>query len=302
MKVTVAICTWNRANLLDQTLAQMHNLRIPEGVEWELLVVNNNCTDDTDAVIARHRDALPLRRLHEPKQGHSHSRNCAIAVAQGELLLWTDDDVLVDVNWLAEHVRAANEWPEASFFGGTIDPWFSVTPPRWIKRDLPRFTSAYAIRQLGSEVRPFAPGELPFGANVAFRTGVLKAFPFNPSLGRVGATLISGDETDVLFRMRQAGHSGIWVGTAQVRHYIPPERLTAKYLWKFHCGISQTRCRMEALPEGKRLFGAPQWAWRGYLENLVLCTFLAPWRNRMWLDAFLRAAFHRGILSAACDQ
>ena len=59
--VSVAICTWNRAKLLDQTLTQMRQLRIPAGLTWELLVVNNNSTDDTDAVASRHASSLPLR-------------------------------------------------------------------------------------------------------------------------------------------------------------------------------------------------------------------------------------------------
>ena len=58
MKITVAICTWNRSALLDRTLSEMHGLLVPDGIEWELLVVNNNCTDDTDAVQLRVR-AVP---------------------------------------------------------------------------------------------------------------------------------------------------------------------------------------------------------------------------------------------------
>src|SRR5262249_56770240 len=58
-RLTVAICTWNRAGLLDQTLGRLRELEIPPGTEWELLVVNNNCTDDTDAVVARHAGSLP---------------------------------------------------------------------------------------------------------------------------------------------------------------------------------------------------------------------------------------------------
>src|SRR5262245_31774006 len=112
MKVSVAICTWNRAALLDQTLAEMSNLRIPSGVDWELLVVNNNCTDATDEIIARHADRIPVRRLFESRQGHSHARNCAIEASSGELILWTDDDVLVDSNWLAAYVAAAESHPE----------------------------------------------------------------------------------------------------------------------------------------------------------------------------------------------
>lgn len=77
MNLTVAICTWNRAALLDWTLARMRELRIPDGVEWELLIVNNNCTDQTDAVIARHAGVLPIRRIFEVNPGLSNARNRA---------------------------------------------------------------------------------------------------------------------------------------------------------------------------------------------------------------------------------
>lgn len=68
--ISVAICTWNRAKLLDQTLTQMRRLVVPAGVTWELLVVNNNCTDETDAVIERHETNLPIRRLFESRRGN----------------------------------------------------------------------------------------------------------------------------------------------------------------------------------------------------------------------------------------
>jgi len=77
--ITVAICTWNRARLLDQTLNHMRNLQIPPDVDWELLVVNNNCTDQTDTVIERYEGDLPIRRLFEARPGLSHARNRALA-------------------------------------------------------------------------------------------------------------------------------------------------------------------------------------------------------------------------------
>src|SRR4051794_35896246 len=103
MNVTVAICTWNRAGLLDQTLSEMGRLRIPSGLEWELIVVNNNCTDPTDEVIARHTGRLPIRRVSEPRPGQSNARNAAVRVARGDYIVWTDDDVLVDPLWLAAY-------------------------------------------------------------------------------------------------------------------------------------------------------------------------------------------------------
>lgn len=268
MKLTVAICTWNRADLLDQTLAEMRRLRIPEGVEWELLVVNNNCTDHTDEVLARHAGHLPLRRLLEPKQGLSHARNCAVTAAAGELILWTDDDVLVDPEWLAEYVAAARRWPEALFFGGTIEPWFEVEPPAWIRRNLIDLSGPFAINRRGGAVRPLAEGERVNGANMGFRREVFDTDRFDVSLGRMADSLISGDETEFFDRLMSRGSSGIWVGSARVRHFIPRARITRAYIAAWFRGYGATLARLEGPYWGPRLMGAPRWAVRSFLEAL----------------------------------
>jgi glucosyl-dolichyl phosphate glucuronosyltransferase len=127
--VTVAICTWNRDHLLRQTLEEMTRLAVPAGLVWELLVVNNNCTDDTDGVIAAFAKRLPIRRLFESQPGLSHARNRAIAEAAGDYVVWTDDDVLVSPEWLAAYARAFARRPDAAVFGGPVAPWFPTTPP-----------------------------------------------------------------------------------------------------------------------------------------------------------------------------
>ncbi len=295
MIVTVAICTWNRAALLDRTLAHMRGLA-PPGAEWELLVVNNNSTDDTDAVIAKHSSALPLRGLRETKQGLSNARNCAIDSARGELLVWTDDDVLVDANWLAAHVAAACAHPGAAYFGGPVDPWFAVEPPRWVHRHLERLGGPFAIRQFGSEVRPFAPGEAPFGANMAFRTAVLRDFRFDPQLGRIGAEMLSGEETALIDRVRESAGPGVWVGPARVRHYIPAERLTAGYVRRYFHGLGRTQARQVPPGAGRLVFGAPGWLLRRYAVARAKELALAPFRGRAWIDNLITAAVARGML------
>ncbi len=299
MNITVAICTWNRARLLDQTLAAMRKLQAPAGVEWELLVVNNNCTDDTDAVIAQHQSALPIRRLLETKQGHSHARNCAIDAARGEMLIWTDDDVLVDPDWLVRYVEAAQAYPQAGYFGGTVDPWFEVDPPAWIRRHLAELANPYVIRQHGSAVRVRGPADSIAGANMAFRTAVMREFLFNTRLGRHKDMLVSADDGDVLRRIKNAGHQGIWVGNARVRHFIPAERLTAGFLWRWHVGAGHTLVRQEEVDlSGSRFAGVPRWVLRQYLQERVQSWLFAPLRSRRWLLSYLQAARWRGVMEA----
>jgi glycosyltransferase involved in cell wall biosynthesis len=297
MKITVAICTWNRAKLLDQTLAQMRSLQIPEGVTWNLLVVNNNCTDDTDAVIAEHAGALPLQRLLETKQGLSNARNCAVEHATGDLLVWTDDDVLVEPDWLAEYAKAADAYPDAGYFGGTVDPWFEVEPPRWVRRDLAKLGGPFAIRQYGPMVRPLGEGEEVFGANMAFRLDALRGNQFDPALGRIGSGMLSGDETELLHRLRKQGRFGVWVGSARVRHFIPAARMTAGYVWKYFHGLGRTTLRVRGPnPTLPRLFGAERWVVRRYVLMRARSLALTPGRGSAWLNSFIAAAVARGML------
>ena len=155
MLITVAICTWNRAKFLDATLTQIGKARIPAGAEWELIVVNNNSTDETAEVLKKHEmhGGLPLRSLFERKQGNAPARNCAMHAARGEFIVWTDDDVLVDAGWLEEMVGAYRRWPQATFFGGTVDPLYEVDPPKWMTQHRTLVEGPFAMRQLGPEER-----------------------------------------------------------------------------------------------------------------------------------------------------
>lgn len=302
MDVTVAICTWNRSALLDQTLARMRELKVPDEVTWEVLVVDNNSTDDTQAVLARHTaaGALPLRHLTETKQGHSHARNGAVAAARGDLLIWTDDDVLVAPDWLTEYVSAARTFPDAAFFGGQIVPWYEVTPPGWAVRHKDRIGYCWAVVERDRAVRPMAAAEYAVGASMAFRTAVLRRYPFDPALGRVGNVLVSGEETRVQDQIRSAGGTGVWVGTAEVRHFVPAKRLTLEYIRRFHYeGFRASAKLTDWAAAGPQLFGVPRWMLRRYLAAVLTDVALRPVKNRRWMEAFLDRAKFAGHLAEA---
>ncbi len=253
MKVSVIICTWNRAALLDQTLAEMRKLRVPDGVDWELLVVNNNSTDATDEIIARQANCLPIRRIFAPRQGKSFACNLAIDSAEGDFIVWTDDDVLVDTEWLAAYLAAADRWSEAVYFGGLIEPYYECPPPSWVTANLGLLKGVLLVRDLGPAERPFIGDEEPSGASMAFRRSVFDNWRFSTRVGPAGESAVRGEDTMLIDDLKQQGKQGIWVPAARVRHFVPAARMTREYLWKWAYGWGIGLARMHAMRHGRPL-------------------------------------------------
>ena len=300
MRVEVVICTWNRAQLLDQTLASMHELIVPPDVEWELLVINNHSSDETDDVIARHTRHLPLRRIWEASLGKSFALNTAIDAARGDLILWTDDDVLVDRNWLSEHVAAARKYPEAGFFGGTIAPWYEVDPPNWVAGAWDYISAAYAAREFDDGEFLINMQTLPFGANWAIRTELQRQYRYDVRLGRVGPSDVRGEETAILQQMVEDGIQGRWIPQARLRHFIPEDRLTLDFLCRFFDGIGQTSALMagneDLSPMRRRLRGAYYRA-KIAIHTAKYHAYRHTAHPSRWVKALSRASRYRGKLS-----
>lgn len=302
---TIAICTWNRAAMLDRILGSLRALHVPPGHDWEVLVVNNNCTDDTDAVLERHARHLPLRRTFEPVLGIAHARNRALAEARGELILWTDDDMAVPVDWLRHYLAAAERFPAASLFGGPIRPWFADDVPPAVQQFMHSnerlLSSMFGVIDFGPEVRPLASGEVFFSGNMALRTAAARRFRFDGRFGRVGREgLLGGEETLFLQQMLEAGEHGVWVGTAAAEHYIPAERLTRSYAWQYYMALGRTQVRRDGIATCPTLFGQPRWALLQYLRNRA-SAWLARQTGGAWLPHYLAAAKLAGYL-AECSN
>jgi glycosyltransferase involved in cell wall biosynthesis len=286
----------------------MRQLKIPSGVKWELLIVNNNCSDDTDTVIARHAVHLPIRRLFERTPGKPFAANLAISQAKGNLLLWTDDDVLVNPDWLVEYDKAAREWPDVMYFGGSVEPWFAVEPPKWISRHLVALNAVYAIRRIGSDPRPVDELEYPFGVNMAMKRQALDSISFDTRLGPRGNDRVHREDMELIGLFKQQGYQGRWVPKASLRHYIPAERLTYRYIWRWYVDESRTVQRLQDPEDVKSLlnvtllFGAPRWMVRRYLRELARALLLYPFKSEQWLQAMETAAKTKGILLEASVQ
>jgi glycosyltransferase involved in cell wall biosynthesis len=274
----------------------MRELAIPPDVAWELLIVNNNSTDGTNEVIDRYAQTFPIRKLFERRPGQCHARNCACDAARGDLIVWTDDDVLVPSGWIEAYVTAAREFPEAGFFGGPIFPEFETDPPRWVRENMDMLSAPYAALHLGEFTGEIPPGRSPYGANMAFRRKALGSRRFDTRIGYTAGSLVGGDETSFIRAMAEEGISGVWVGNASVHHFIPRKKMTPQYLWKYHEGVGRSQSVVGGLPVGRRIMGYPGWALRQFFKHRLAAAFWAGIDSRRWIVHYSASANAYGVL------
>jgi hypothetical protein len=294
--VTVAICTRNRAASLARALGSLVAMA-PPGVPWEVLVIDNGCSDDTQAVAASFVGRLPIRCDSEARPGISFARNRAVAAARGSYIAWIDDDVVVGRDWLCAYVRAFARWPEAALFGGRITP--VLLPPQvpWVRDNLALLRHPLGVREFGPAPLPLSSAEdrLPFGANFAVSLAVQRCFPYDPMLGN-GTIRRLAEETAVFEAMLGAGATGWWVPDSFVNHMIPPERQSAAHIRRYFAAAGATDAFRNGTP-GRRLFGVPRWLWRRMLTSrLLYCLSRLTAPPETWLMHLIRTAQAEGAV------
>lgn len=297
LKLTVGICTWNRCELLGHSLKQLRALRRPRHVELEIVVVDNNSSDDTPELLRSYLDRLPLRVLHEARPGKSHAANLLVQEARGDYILWTDDDVLVDEGWVEAYAAAFARHPEASIFGGPVVPWFPNDPPAWLERGFTVVENAYAALDLGSEELALSHERFPFGANMALRRSAHLRRPFNPAFGPRPGVQLRGEEMVLVRELLALGETGWWVPDARVRHYVPPDRQTLRYLRDYYLGSGRCLAQLSRAPGRLFFAGRPAWLWRQAMTHELLYRLRRPFAPpEQWLHHMREAAIGWGWL------
>jgi len=260
--ISIAVCTWNRARMVEKTLRSFTEMEIPSGLDWEVVVVNNNSPDDTESVLQRYESRLPLRHFLETNQGIAHARNRAAREARGEIVLWTDDDVQVKPNWLAGYVDAIAEHPECGFFGGPVELNFDGVPPRWLVAGLDAIGGALGQVRVTEAAPIGVTAQLPFNCNMAVRREHHLALPYDTRYGRSAGGLVSGEETVFMQELLRLGIKGRWLPNVPVLHSVPVERQSIAHLRKALNGVGHElgiRSPARGRPE---VFGVPLWLWR----------------------------------------
>ncbi|HVW21565.1 MAG TPA: glycosyltransferase [Opitutaceae bacterium] len=250
MRVTVAICTYNRADLLRQTLAGIARQDFPPS-EFEVLVIDNNSTDHTAQAVAEAAGHRPApRHVLETRQGLDHARNRALAEARGAVVLFADDDILVEPDWISAMAAPleADRGRTIGAVGGEVVPVFPDGLPSWVTE----WHSPLAFR---ADAGPLPPRDSPMGANLAFPRWVFERLgTFHLGLDRSGANLFAGGDAEMIRRVHAAGLQVWFAPAARVRHQITAARTNFRYIARHAFDSARSRVVDRAGRPGATLY------------------------------------------------
>jgi len=297
LRVSIVICTRNRAASLARTLESLARLIIPTDLVCELVVIDNGSTDATQGVIAGFRDRLRIRSEHERVAGLAQARNRGVEVATGDYIIWTDDDVVVDPAWLDAYVTAFRQWPDAAVFGGKIIPRLEAPTPAWFAAAQSELGSLLAHRDFGDDPLPLAIGEgiLPFGANYAVRAAEQRRFRYDTALGVAPGRMRLGEETAVIEAILTNGGAGYWTPCAKVFHCISCDRQSVSYIQRYFAAQGETHAYLGEMKGAVKFAGAPRWLWRQLVVSYLHYRIARVWSEpAIWCRALRRHAFFWG--------
>ena len=289
---SVIIATYNRASLLRSTLHSLGRCRFAG--QWEIIVVDNDSTDDTRAQVESLTAAFPTRLVYvfERTPGRSAALNAGISASQGQTILTTDDDVQVDPDWV-NAALAGLDRHRCDYVTGRVRPNWEDSPPAWLPKESGVMWGVVALLDFGPDPLPLK-GRAPIGVNAGFRRSAFERIGvFSPLVGRKRGTLLGQEVREWHLRARSAGLVGFYVPDMVVDHLIPKDRLTKRYFrsWFYWHGVSRailyrehavdmespehTVIEFERIPH---IGGTPRYLYRGCL-NAIVSAFRARLRG-----------------------
>lgn len=289
MDISVIVCTYNRSNYLRHLLECFREQTIPSDVKWEVIIVDNNSTDDTSDVVheyLRLNDFIILY-VRENIQGKSFALNTALRYVSGKIIAFTDDDVLLDKNWLKTVYDTFQEF-DCDGLCGRILLEFPQKPPKWLKKELWGFLGYLYYGDKVLQIK----NEPVFGGNMAFTREIIdKTGGFNTEIGRSGNELSGREDTEFAQRIIETGGKVMYQPSAIVWHIMDKKKFRKSYFKKLHYYEGMTAVKLSDLEVKRNFAGIPLFilsllgrSFLKYIKNPTLRMQMNIW----WFLGFMK--------------
>jgi glycosyltransferase involved in cell wall biosynthesis len=243
--LTVAIPTYNGESRLPELLERLRNQLNTQHFSWEIIVVDNNSTDNTAKLVQTYQASwqcpYPLKYCFEAKQGAAYARKRAVEEAKGKFIGFLDDDNYPEPNWVVAAYSFGQNYPKAGAYASQIHADWEVEPPE----NFQRIAAFLAITERGNSPLLYEAQKklLPPSAGLVVRREAwLESVPNESILtGRVAGNMLTSEDLEMLSYIQKAGWE-IWYNPEmQIYHKIPHWRLQKEYLIPFFRGIGLSR-------------------------------------------------------------
>lgn len=265
--LSIIICTWNRSGSLTTTLRSLAAQNLPELCEVEVLVVDNNSTDGTGEVVRTHQMGWllgQLRYLREERQGKQFALNLAIKHAVGDVLAFTDDDVVFGKDWLIRIVECFRVRQIDLAGGKTIPLWPGNCPPAWFQNSMQAVVAGVDRGDIALNMS--SSDYSPAGTNLIARSTLFKR------IGYFSETHFR--HMDYEFGTRAQKHGVMIAYRPEIVVYAPvdPAIINKRYFrrWYFKLGIASA---MRSIDTSTLLFGVPRWMLRTLIGDALKVTW-----------------------------
>lgn len=241
MKITISVCCYNSENRISETIKSLAQIIIPSNLTLDLLIIDNNCTDNTvklvESLWVKYLNPYTLKVIHEKNQGLSYARRCAIMNSASDYMIFCDDDNQLDKFFLVNILKIISSDKKIGVIGSKSLPIFSIDPPVWFNK----YKRCYAV---GDQYHHngFIPDRNFFwGAGLTLKIDKLRVFfnngNFNLISGRKAGRLLSGEDGEICAWMKFMRYKFYYSNELVIHHLIPSDRLTKDYLSKIIHGF-----------------------------------------------------------------
>ena len=302
VELSVIACTRNRARQLATLFQCLGSQKNIENLNWEIIIVDNNSSDNTKEVAYAFCEGsnLKVNYVFEEKVGLSYARNSGILASKGTYLLFIDDDVLIPKEFFSNISFGVKEFPEFHIFGFRVLPdWQGISkPPFWLnfKKPFGLIQSFLPVHDLGKETLqyPNRYAKNPIGACFLVKKEVFEKFSFREDLGAGSQSGLCEDTEFFWYGMLNDFKILYWPYAA-LYHPVDSERLTISYLHKWYFNLGKS---LYLVKNTGRIFNLKKRQMLGFesfiankllpiFENILLKTKIFNVSTFLWLKLFL---------------